>query len=108
MKFKITESKIENIVFKYLDGLDMNIRELTYKNTKMKKIRFEVDDVLPYIEFFLNDKRCFIKYEFIQEIKDFFSISYEDSIKYIVKWVEKTIDVSVEKIHVWSENDYNF
>ena len=91
MKFIIAESKLENIIFKYLDNQDFvkidkgeNIYFVNSEGDKFAKIRF-------------NKKNgwCYINYNLIQEISSFFSMKESDSEQVIGIWVESTLQMKV-------------
>ena len=91
MKFILTESKLENIIFKYLDNQDF------VKVEKNDSIYFvnSVDDEYSQIRFNKYSGRCYIYYELIEEISSFFSIIESDSKVVIGKWVENTLQMKV-------------
>ena len=68
MKFIITESKLENIIFKYLDNQDF------VKIDKGENIYFvnSEGDWAAEIRFNKSDGRCYINYNLVEEISSFF------------------------------------
>ena len=91
MKFILTESKLEQIVFKYLDNQDF------VKIEEDGSIYFvnSVDDKYAQIRFNKYSGSCYIYYELIEEISSFFSIIESDSKVVIGKWVENTLQMKV-------------
>ena len=95
MKYLITESQIDNVIFKYLDNQDF--------------IQIETDDNI----YFTNsegdehaqvryDKRngvCYIYWKLIKEISHFFSIEYSDSELVIGRWAENSLQMKVSETH---------
>ncbi len=91
MKFILTESKFEQVVFKYLDNQDF--------------IRIEKDDVVYFlnsaddryaqIRYVKDDGQCFIYVKLVREISSFFSLDEDDSEELIGKWVENTLQMKV-------------
>ena len=91
MKFIITESKLENVIFKYLDNQDFikiekdnNIYFVNSEGDKYAQIRYDK-----------KDSWCFINFGLVIKISSLFSIEYFESRKVIGKWVEKTLQMKV-------------
>ena len=91
MKFSITESKLNKVIFNYLD-----LKHFIKKETK-DRIYFinNIDDEYVQIGYDKNDGRCFIYYKLIEEISLFFSMEESDSEQVIGKWVEDTLQMEV-------------
>ncbi len=104
MKYLITESQIDNVIFKYLDNQDFIIR-------KSVKTSFGVSNIIHFLNSesdlrtdsiinFYRDGDCWINHELIDEIATFFSLDFIDS-KYVIgRWVEHTLDERVQEVHV--------
>jgi len=92
MKFILTESKFEQIIFKYLDNQDF-IKFDKGTNTYFVN---SVNDKLAQIRYERFDGYCGVNVELVREISSFFSLDKEDSENIIVKWVENTLQVKVE------------
>jgi hypothetical protein len=91
MKYLITESQFDRIVFKYLDNQDfiqINFDEKIYFVNS-------VNDVYAQIKYNKNDSWCYVYYKLIEEISSFFSMSHYDSEKVIGRWVENTLQMKV-------------
>jgi hypothetical protein len=91
MKYLITESQLDKVIFKYLDNQDfiqMNFGEKIY-------FLNSVNDVYAQIRFDKDDGWCDIYYELIEEISSFFSMQDSDSESVIGRWVENTLQVKV-------------
>jgi hypothetical protein len=93
MKYLITESQFDKVIFKYLDNqdfirIDMNdsIYFVNSEEDEYARIRYDKDD-----------NWCGIYYELIDEISAFFSMKESDSKKVIGKWVENTLQMKVTK-----------
>ena len=91
MKYLITESQLDKVIFKYLDNQDFiqivkgsRIYFVNSKNDEYSQIRFDKDDGW-----------CFIDYYLIEEISSFFSLQRFDSERIIGKWVENTLQMKV-------------
>jgi len=104
MKFLITESQFDKVVFKYLDNQDFIIRKST-------KTSFGVSNITHFLNSsgdlaadslinFYRDGDCWINAELIDEVAKFFSMDFNDS-KYVIgRWVEHTLDEKVQEVHV--------
>lgn len=91
MKYLITESQLDNIIFKYLDNQDFIRIE---KNNRIYFVNSEGDEYAQ-IRFDKDIGWCYIYYELIGEISSFFSMEYSDSKSIIGKWVENTLQMKV-------------
>ena len=99
MKFLITESKLESLIFKYLDNQDF------IKIEKKDNIYFvnSVGDKYVQIKFRKKSNSCYIYNNLIEEISSFFSLDNPDSKNLISKWVENTLQVKVTNTyHLYS------
>ena len=94
MKYLITESQFDNIVFKYLNNQDFiqinSGDNIFFVNSE--------GDEYAQIRFYEKNGWCFIYYKLIEEISTFFSLSSEDSKDIIGKWVENTLQMNVTGI----------
>ena len=91
MKYLITESKLNDIVFKYLDNQDFIQID---KGDKIYFLNSEGDEYAQ-IRFDKKDGWCYIDYDLIEEISSFFSLQRSDSKQVIGKWVENTLQMKV-------------
>ena len=91
MKYLITESKLNDIVFKYLDNQDF------IKIEKKNGIYFvnSEGDEYAQIRFDKEDGWCGIYYKLVDEISSFFSLQESDSESVINRWVENTLQMKV-------------
>jgi hypothetical protein len=99
MKYKITDRQLDDVIFLYLDIQDF------IKIEKKENIFFlnSSDDKLSdaQIAYIKSDGECYIKYELMVEISEFFSI--DDSYvvnKIIGRWFEDTQQRRVSSI-IW-------
>ena len=95
MKFLITESQFDSILFQYLDNQDF-IR--IKKGNNIYFINSE-DDEYAQIRYANTDGWCYIHYKLVEEISTFFSLGEFDSEKVIGRWVENTLQIMVTKTH---------
>ena len=85
------ESKLDNVVFKYLNNQDfIQIKEnnsIYFVNSK--------SDEYAQIRYGKDHGWCLISDGLIEEISSFFSLERSDSKKFIAKWVENTLQMRV-------------
>ena len=94
MKYKITDSQLESVIFLYLDNQDfIQIK----RGNKIYFVNSENDEYDEYaqIRYDKSDGWCGIYYELIDEISRFFSLGEFDSEKVITRWVENTLQMRV-------------
>jgi len=91
MKYLITESQFDKVVFKYLDNQDF------IRIDKGNKIFFvnSKGDEYAQIRFDKKYGWCVIYYELVNEISAFFSMKGSDSESVIGRWVENTLQMKV-------------
>ena len=98
MKYLITESQFDNIVFKYLDNQDFVV-------IKMKNRLYYVnseDDEYAQVRYHPKDRWCTIHYDLADEVSKFFSLDYGDSINLINKWIENKLGIQSINVEVAS------
>lgn len=93
MKYLITESQIDNVIFKYLDNQDFIV---TGDDTSLFFINSESDE-LAQIRYDEDSGVCFINIDLNKEISSFFNLRRDDSQKVICRWVENTLQMEVTK-----------
>ncbi len=91
MKYIITESQLDKIIFKYID-LKRFIQ--IERGNKIYFVNSE-DDEYTQIRFDKEDDRCYIDSDLIKEISSFFSLQSSDSKQVIGRWVENTLQMKV-------------
>ena len=97
MKYLITESKLEKVIFKYLDNQDF----IQIKNgNTIYFVNSEGDEYGDSLIQYYRSGDCVINFELIDEIKDFFSIEFNNSKYVIARWVENTLDRRVKEVIV--------
>ena len=92
MKYLITESQINKVIFKYLDNQDFVQFE---RNDSIYFVNSE-GDRYPQIRYDKDDNWCIIYYGLVKEISTFFSIQSSDSESLIGRWVENTLQMKVK------------
>jgi hypothetical protein len=91
MKYLITESQFDKVIFKYLDNQDFIQIE---RNNGIYFVNSE-GDKYAQIKFDKDDGWCLIYYELVNEISAFFSMDVDDSESVIGRWVENTLQMKV-------------
>ena len=91
MKYLITESQIDKVIFKYLDNQDFIQIE---KGDRIFFVNSEGDEYAQ-IRFDKKDGWCYIYYKLVEEISRFFSMQNSDSKQVIGRWVENTLQMKV-------------
>ena len=91
MKFLITESQFDKVIFKYLDNQDFIQID---KDDKIYFVNSEGDEYAQ-IRFEKDDGWCYIYYTLVKEISAFFSLRLSYSEKVIGRWVENTLQMKV-------------
>ena len=86
MKYLITESQLDRVIFRYLDNQDFIQIE---KNNSIYFVNSENDEYAQ-IRYDKSDGWCGITYELIEKISSFFSLDEYDSEEVIGRWVENT------------------
>jgi hypothetical protein len=106
MKYLITESQLDKVIFKYLDNQDFLIysngkkfnRYAYFLNINKRYGIYFVNsegDEYAQIRFDKDDGLCFITKDLVNEISSFFSIQDSDSRQVIGRWVENTLRMKV-------------
>ena len=91
MKYLITESQLDKVIFKYLDNQDfIQIK----KGDRIYFVNSEGDN-FGQIRFNKKDGWCYIYWRLIKEISRFFSMQDSDSESVIGRWVENTLQMKV-------------
>ena len=91
MKYLITESQFDKVIFRYLDNQDFIHIE---KGNRIYFVNSEGDEYAQ-IMYDKSNGWCFIGLDLIEEIYSFFSLQPSDSKKVIGKWVENTLQMKV-------------
>ena len=98
MKYLITESQFDKVIFKYLDNQDF------IRIDKGERIYFVNSEGNEYAQIRFDKKNgfCYIYYKLIKEISTFFSMEESDSKQVIGRWVENTLQMRVTNTHLYS------
>jgi uncharacterized protein YgiM (DUF1202 family) len=98
MKYIITESQLDKVIFKYLDNQDF------IQINKGESIYFvnSEGDEYAQIRYAISDGWCFINENLLEEVSSFFSL--EDSNEVIGGWVENTLQMKVSDTEITSDD----
>ncbi len=97
MKYLITESQIDKIIFKYLDNQDFIQIE---KSNRIYFVNSEGDEYAQ-IKFYTNSRWCIIETKLMIEIVSFFSILNTEALSAISAWVQKKLGVQPITVEVY-------
>jgi hypothetical protein len=92
VKYIITESQRDKIVFRYLDNQDFDI----FKIGASTYFKHPNDDDFAQIKYggnHANNELCFIYIDLIKEISSFFSLNNYQSTRVVGQWVKKTLNL---------------
>jgi len=103
MKYLITESQFNKVVFKYLDNQDFVVIK---KRNYIFFVNSEGDEYAQ-IGFNKKDGWCFINFKLIKEISTFFSLGRFDSEKVIGGWIENTLQMRVTNATMLNDEQMN-
>ena len=98
MKYLITESQREKVIFKYLDNQDF------IQIDKGERIYFanSENDEDAQIKYDKGDSSCLINMDLVSEIHKFFSLTWEETEEFITIWVSNTLNREVSKTNVYA------
>ena len=91
MKYKITDSQLESVIFLYLDNQDFIQIE---KGNTIYFVNSEGDEY-SQIRYDKSDGWCYVYWTLIEEISSFFSLEQTNAEQVIGRWVENTIQMRV-------------
>ena len=96
MKYLITESQLDRVIFKYLDNQDFIVIKM---GNRLYYVNSEGDEYAQ-IKYYPEDRWCTIHYDLAEEVSKFFSLDYEDSISVINRWVENKVGINSINVEV--------
>jgi hypothetical protein len=91
MKYLITESQIDNAVFKYLDNQNF----IQIEKNDLIYLANSEEDTYSQIKYRKKDGWCFVYYKLINNVSLFFSLGIYTSEEIIGRWVENTLQMKV-------------
>ena len=98
MKYLITESQFDKVIFRYLDNQDFVVikmgNRLYYVNSE--------NDEYAQVRYHPKDRWCTIHYDLVEEIDNFFSLDTYQSIGVINRWIEDKLGIKSINVEVAS------
>ena len=91
MKYLITESQLDKVIFRYLDSQDYNITKtgtsiyFSYPEDEFAQIQYGGNHS--------NNELCFIKKGLIEAVSSFFSLNSYQSTRIVGQWVKKKLNL---------------
>ena len=89
MKYLITESQFDKVIFRYLDNQDFIVIKM---ENRLYYVNSEGDEYAQ-VRYHPKDRYCTINYNLVEEISKFFSLGTNECIDIINKWVENKVGV---------------
>jgi len=89
MKYIISESRLDDIMKKYLDSF------LLDKNVIDNQAGIAVYDDEDYLQYFQRKRELFILGEFLDEFETMFGLTRKESVRFITNWFENEFYVKV-------------
>jgi len=96
MKYIITESKLENVIYKYLNLKDFVILNTSDSYRFYSSRQAIDDDEYSLITYDKRYKDCFISSVLGEEVCSLFSLHPDNALSIISDWVENKLGVEVE------------
>lgn len=97
MKYLITESQIDKVIFKYLDNQDFITKRMSSDNITYF-VNSENDKYSDSLIIHYKSGDCVMSFELIDEIATFFSMEFNSSKYVIARWIENTLGRRVKEI----------
>ena len=98
MKYLITESQLDRVIFKYLDNQDFVVIKM---ENRLYYVNSEGDEYAQ-VRYHPKDRWCTIHYDLVEEIGNFFSLDTYESIGVINKWIEDKLGIKSINVEVAS------
>ena len=98
MKYLITESQLDRVIFKYLDNQDFIVIKM---ENRIYYVNSEGDEYAQ-VRYHPKDRWCTIHYDLVEEIGNFFSLDTYQSIGVINKWIENKLGIKSINVEVAS------
>jgi len=96
MKYIINESRLENLIYKYLDMKDLYVVDRWGNKHFFPSRKSSDDGDYPIISYDKIHKDCFVSSTFVEDVCSLFSIDPEYSLKVISEWVGNKLNVEVK------------
>ena len=104
MKYLITESQFDKVIFRYLDNQDFVLHNNKKKFNNyiyfLNNITDDTAQISIYVTNAFGEIRnwVYVNYELIDELSNFFSIDEDECLETIKRWVTNSLNIEVGKI----------
>ena len=95
MKYLITESQFDKVIFKYLDNQDFYHHEVGGGHYFFESERSYKDNQSPTISYYDMSQDCYISSDILTEVAEFFSLPLTQSLMIIAKWIEGQLGIEI-------------
>lgn len=110
MNYIITESRLDKLIFNYLDGKNFIQLEREYSLFDDTSIFFVSNESDEYatIRYENKTRYLFISIRLSENISSLFNLSQKESEMIISKWVEKTLNTKIRDVDSWPHDTFMF
>ena len=104
MKYLVTESQLDRVIFKYLDIQDFVLYDDKRKFNNyiyfLNNITDDTAQISVYVTNALGEDRdwVYVNGELIQVLSNFFSIDEDECLETIIRWVSSVLNMEVSRI----------
>lgn len=95
MKIIIAESKLESLVYKYLDMKDPYVLKTSHSYMFFTSRQTIEDGENPIINYSIKDKDCFISSNFAGDVANVFSLYPDNALMFISDWLENKLGFEI-------------
>lgn len=95
MNILISESKLNNVIFKYLDEREYELKKFMSGNIELQ----EKSSGKSLIIYFEDEYGCYIKQRLVEDVSSFFSINNHASMTIIAEWFRKLTGVKINSVY---------
>ena len=92
MNFEINNSKLEQVIFRYLDNKNFVIKESDYNYYFIDK---EESLTASMIRIKKEDMTCIVRFKLSKELEQFFSVSRDYLVGVFTNYVNKTLNIKL-------------
>ena len=94
MKIKISENKLDSIIFQFLDNKNYIIEEILDNYYFLENY----DDKFAKIKIAKDDGICYVNVKLLSELGSFFGVGFEYGGEVIGKYVENSLNIKVTEV----------
>ena len=95
MKLIITESQLEETIFKFIDMKDPYVFKTSHSYFFFTSLESMKDGESPIIKYDIEDEDCFISSDFARGVATIFSLYPDNALSVISDWVENKLGVTI-------------